>query len=384
MRISYNIYPMYKYLQGTIIFYLLTISVSAQDIKIKVNIEDIEFAPKYIYWIFSGDFQRLEVQNQELIFKSNVKLTKDNLLFSKLCLTDIKLNNISDYTTNIINKKIDYEKAIFEFLIDTVQIVINLSYRDHLMSIKATDYNTQLLEKQKIYKEYIEQNLDSRITVNELNDWRIKSEIKLIKKYPSSTLSYYMLKSLISSPRSYANYLEIRDGINMLDTNVIKGDKISSLHIILDDLVQKNTPKKNLKFPNINFLTPQSKSISWQEIISGSQFIVVDFWATWCSPCKKQQPLFEEISKQYNKNANVKFIAISIDKNIKSWLSFKKKQSFPYSSFILDYNKHPEFIDQLGISSIPRYMIIDGSNNKVIAPSVEINKLKLELDKILN
>lgn len=43
--------------------------------------------------------------------------------------------------------------------------------------------------------------------------------------------------------------------------------------------------------------------------------IVIDFWATWCGPCKIQHPLLEELKKKYAGNPNVIFIAINEDED---------------------------------------------------------------------
>lgn len=52
---------------------------------------------------------------------------------------------------------------------------------------------------------------------------------------------------------------------------------------------------------------------SFNEIINGSKPVLVDFYATWCGPCKVMHPVIEEIGKELADNARV--LKIDIDKN---------------------------------------------------------------------
>ncbi|KAM0755020.1 thioredoxin [Meredithblackwellia eburnea MCA 4105] len=48
----------------------------------------------------------------------------------------------------------------------------------------------------------------------------------------------------------------------------------------------------------------------FQELINGDKVIVVDFWATWCGPCKAISPIFEKLESQF---PNLGFYKVDVD-----------------------------------------------------------------------
>lgn len=56
-----------------------------------------------------------------------------------------------------------------------------------------------------------------------------------------------------------------------------------------------------------------SKPKSFHELISGERPVLVDFYATWCGPCKTMQPILEDVSRQLGDQ--VKVIKVDVDKN---------------------------------------------------------------------
>uniref|UniRef100_A0A3Q2YWX2 Thioredoxin domain-containing protein n=1 Tax=Hippocampus comes TaxID=109280 RepID=A0A3Q2YWX2_HIPCM len=49
------------------------------------------------------------------------------------------------------------------------------------------------------------------------------------------------------------------------------------------------------------------------------KLIFIDFWASWCAPCRKQNPHLIEVYEKY-KNKGLKIIGVSIDTNKDRWL----------------------------------------------------------------
>ncbi len=52
-----------------------------------------------------------------------------------------------------------------------------------------------------------------------------------------------------------------------------------------------------------------------EEVLDFEGVVLVDFWATWCTPCKIQGPIIDELAEKYKSNPNVKFAKLDTDQN---------------------------------------------------------------------
>ncbi|MFN2439664.1 MAG: TlpA family protein disulfide reductase, partial [Chitinophagaceae bacterium] len=50
------------------------------------------------------------------------------------------------------------------------------------------------------------------------------------------------------------------------------------------------------------------------------RYVVIDVWATWCAPCKKEAPYFNRFAEQYT-SESVAFASLSVDENKNAWKS---------------------------------------------------------------
>lgn len=96
------------------------------------------------------------------------------------------------------------------------------------------------------------------------------------------------------------------------------------------------------------------KSNFEKEVLESDRKVIVDFWATWCNPCKMMHPVLEEIDKEMGEN--IKIGKINIDND--SLLAAK-----------------------FGVMSIPTFIVFE--NGKVVNSSVGMQS-KESLKKLLN
>lgn len=113
--------------------------------------------------------------------------------------------------------------------------------------------------------------------------------------------------------------------------------------------------------------------------------VILDFWATWCGPCKMTIPIIEQLHEEY-KEQGVVILGINLDRGIDSSeiSEFMKENGMTY--FVVT-DPNGSVSNKYGVTSIPRFFFIDkqGKISKVIIGYDEnmYNTFKNEINKLL-
>lgn len=110
--------------------------------------------------------------------------------------------------------------------------------------------------------------------------------------------------------------------------------------------------------------------------------VLIDFWATWCGPCKKEIPYLQEIEKQYGERVYI--VGASVWDKKDPWKKMVSELGFENNMFI-PKGKDEELKKRYMLTSIPRYILLDENltivNANASRPSS--GELQAELDAVL-
>jgi thiol-disulfide isomerase/thioredoxin len=86
-----------------------------------------------------------------------------------------------------------------------------------------------------------------------------------------------------------------------------------------------------------------------------AKVVMVDFWASWCEPCKQSFPVMEDLHRRYGKDGLV-IIAVNVDENRADMEAFLKKNAV---TFALLRDANQKLVERAGVATMPTSFLID-------------------------
>lgn len=112
--------------------------------------------------------------------------------------------------------------------------------------------------------------------------------------------------------------------------------------------------------PAFTLTDAKSEEFNFQKLAKGKKYVLLDFWASWCAPCRKSIPGLKELYQAYG-DKGFEIVSISTDKKESDWVKAANEEQLPWPSF-LDRNG---VADTFNVKAIPNLYLIDGSGKVV-------------------
>ena len=260
-----------------------------------------------------------DAKNLELTYK--VRGSKDSELIQKLRTRDRLLSDS-------LNKAYEILRADNPEKKDSLGLSLQQIYTSEMENYASN---------------FIKNNLGSLVSLSATKFINQQSELKLMNELRDTLAKIY------PDNRYVKDYITLMNELNELPPNSI--------------------------CPEIKLKTPEGKILSLSSL--KGKIVLIDFWASWCSPCRRENPHIVELYKKY-KGKDFEIFGVSLDENIAAWKNAIEKDGITWPQ-VSDLKRwESQVVKDFHIEAIPYSILID-REGKIIVKGLRNDELEIRI-----
>ncbi len=153
---------------------------------------------------------------------------------------------------------------------------------------------------------------------------------------------------------------------------------LGEIPAIVMELKKSATFMTGFEAPDLAGMTPDSNQYSLKQM--RGKVVLIDFWASWCGPCRKENPnVVASYNKYHEKGFDV--LGVSLDREINAWRNAIKQDGLPWHHISDLKGWQSAHAALYSISSIPQTLLLD-REGKIIARNLRGEQLAAKLEEI--
>ncbi len=193
-----------------------------------------------------------------------------------------------------------------------------------------------------------------------------------IKSNPQSPVS----AMLVRNKYSYGTLEEMKEGIALLDTALLASPYVQAVQSRISILEKVAVGQPAPDFSMTDSLGNLVNLASFK-----GKYVLIDFWASWCGPCRRENPNVVKLYNQF-KNKNFTILGVSLDNKRENWMKAIADDQLTWNH-VSDLAGWKNSAAQLyGVNSIPHTVLID-ANGVIIARNLHADELAAKLGELL-
>jgi len=319
--------------------------------------------------------------NREWITIDSTIIENQNFAFNGKCDTAKITYLVYEFPeTNKVRQAFVLENGNITAVIDTTGfMVIKGTKQNDLLQTYQDEKNIFNKKSEAFYKSHKDslkspdQSMLFSKEVEKLN----QQEVSIDKKFATEHVNSLVGTHVFMNSFYGLTLLEKEAVVNLMNPDTKNIKRI--LEIIADIEVEKKVAVGN-KFTDIKLPGIHGDSIALSDLVGKTDFVLVDFWASWCGPCMQFLPELQAFYTKH-KGSNLEILGVSLDENNDAWKSTVAvhKISWKLVSDLKGWKCQGS--RAYAVNSIPSTVLIDKSG-KIVGKNLSIPEMeKLMLQK---
>lgn len=308
---------------------------------------------------FSFNLKSIDPNMYWFTTATNINTQPNYIFFADAAPVKASLIGDSIYNSSIEAGQTQKDYVEYKVMISSFVAVQQKMQNDYNAATQANDQNTI----NAIRGQY-----------GSLNTQFITGLKSFIKAHPKSAVSGFIIYNDMNNPSIPQE--DVMEALSYIDKSIedTKFIKLANKRVA-------SVKGTMVGFPANNFTqnSPEGKPVKLSDF--KGKFVLVDFWASWCGPCRQENPNVVAAYQKY-KDKGFIILGVSFDSNKDKWLEAIKKDNltWPHVSDLQGWGN--EVGKMYSITSIPQNLLI-GKDGKIVAKNLRGSALEEKLAEII-
>lgn len=194
---------------------------------------------------------------------------------------------------------------------------------------------------------------------------------------------------ILENPASYASVLVLRNTFYTLDTDQLEStlnsldpavQEMEEYTYMYDIMEKQKAVAVGNKYIDFGLETPAGEMLTVSEVHQGN-VLLIDFWASWCGPCRRANPELVEIYSLYH-DQGFDILGVSLDSDRDSWLKAIEDDHLTWSHISDVKGWNCEGSKLYGVPAIPHAVLLDREGT-IIAKNLHGEELREAIESLL-
>ncbi|HLS30733.1 MAG TPA: TlpA disulfide reductase family protein [Flavobacteriaceae bacterium] len=228
------------------------------------------------------------------------------------------------------------------------------------------------------------------LSQEELQDPTTQAQVRQLQQQLQKENSEFRKKAIAENPDQFASILMFTD---MLRSQQVSHAEMKKLYDDLSEEVRNTYIGKEIgnqlsksaavaigsKAPSFTAKTPEGEDLALEDALG--KYTLLDFWAAWCLPCRKENPNIVNVYHEY-KDRGFTVLGVSLDKDRQKWLDAIEKDGLEWNQVSnLQFWQDP-IAKEYNIKAIPQSFLLD-ENGTIIAQNLRGPALRNKIEELL-
>lgn len=323
-----------------------------------------------------------ELQNDQMVTIDTLILTDKNTFKTTVETKEAGFYRINFYNTQVVN-----------FILDDsdIQIVADGASQEGVAEVKGSEDTDHFNKVNDIMKNFQQEVQELEIAFQEASNNQDQGKIDSLRnvylemeKEKNENIKSAINKMDNSIAALYAvNFLDPEKEFPFFDTLATKFGKSMPDSKLAQDFISRVDNMRTLSVgqmaPEIALPNPEGDTVKLSSL--RGKYVLIDFWAAWCRPCRMENPNVVRMYNKYN-DQGFEVFGVSLDKNREDWVGAIAADGLTWThvSDLAYFNSAAARL--YNIQAIPATFLI-GPDGKIVAKNLRGASLEAKLEEVL-